>query len=188
MYSQNGELIYPSDSEDSVAPTNNADNRAVTPHSNQSLSPTPAKQSSGSPPCAKTDSFSPRYSPPNISNHLENAAATPAVSQHDSLTTAALTSAATIPTVPNHIDSLSNLPSQADNRSSHQDLSRPSQSAHINTLTTQNSLGANLHQVYKTSPQASPTAVGAYNMPYQLSSQYGHSVPILNQSQSRYCT
>ena len=188
MYSQNGELLYPSDSEESEQPSKNTDNRAVTPHSNHSLSPTPAKQSTGSPPCARTDSFSPRYSPPNLTNHLDTGAvATAAVSQHDNLT-----SSANLPAAPNHIDSMSSIPSQADNRATHQDsLTMSSQQAHINPLSSQTSLGANMqHQVYKTSPQASPTAVGnnynISNTPYQLGSQYAHNLPILNQSQSRY--
>lgn len=191
MYSQNGELIYPSDSEDSAPPTNNADNRAVTPHSNQSLSPTPANQSTNSPTCGtRTDSFSPRYSPPILTNHLDNNVAVTAVSQHDNLTPAASHTS-----VPNHIDSLSSIPSQADSRSAHRDslgLNMTAQPAHMNSITDQSSLAAGLpHQVYKTSPQASPTAaVRTYNnmaaTQYQLGSQYGHGLPLLNQSQSRY--
>lgn len=194
MYSQNGEP-YPSDSEESVPPTGNADNRATTPHSNHSLSPTPPKLSTSSPPCVgRTDSFSPRYSPPNITNHLDTNTVVPAISQHDNLT-----STESRPSVPNHIDSLSSIPPQTDNRQSHPDgLNMVVQPAHMNSLSNQNSLSSNIqHQVYKTSPQSSPTSVGTgvgtgvanYSMPsapYQLANQYPHNLPMLNQSQSRY--
>lgn len=215
MYTQNGELIYPSDSEESVPPTStsNADNQAVTPHSNpslspaiatskpphsdRSLSPIPAKNLKlhGSPPCLRTDNFSPRYSPQNM-NHIDSGHPPSSVSQHDSHTSAVSSHSA----VSNHIDSLNSVipPSQAsqpDNRSGqgHQDalaIPQAAQSTHLNSLGSQSMASTIPHQIYKTSSQASPTTVIGGYMPsvpnYHLNSQYPHNLPLLNQSQSRY--
>ena len=198
LYSQNGELIYPSDSEESLPATNtnNTDNRPASPHSNSSQSPTPAKQSkvnAGSPSCAgRTDNFSPRYSPPTIPNHLEPTAGNPSAATPKSS-----------PDTNSHIDNLSAIRASTQQ----QDLNGATSQSHclstMNPINSQAGLGLP-HQIYKTSPQSSPIpppqsqtqhaydSMGGYSLPpnssYQINTQYPHHNAVtgqLNQNPSR---
>lgn len=202
MYSQNGDSVYQSDSEESISATNvsNADNRANTPaHSNSSLSPLPTKQITlqNSPShTTRTDSFSPRYSPPVLNNHLDtNTVATasdmttPQNHLHADSFNSGLTSqtADMVPHAALKTENIINMPATSHG------LNMPitSQHAHINNPLSSHSALANMaHQLYKSSPQPSPTSgLGGYNMatnPYSMASQYPHSLPLINQSQSRF--
>lgn len=191
LYSQNGELIYPSDSEESLpaTTTSTTDNRPATPNSHESLSsPAPTTKQSkmaNSPTCAgRTENFSPRYSPPTIPNHLDSTPVTN--SPHDTNT---------LPAVPSHMESLSAIPSTQPGMVSSQNHSMNS----MNIVSSQaNQLGMSMsHQIYKTSPQSSPAsaaqhydAMAAYSLPtntsYQMNTQYPtHNIAQLTQNQSR---
>ena len=173
IYSQNGDLIYQSDSEESAptTTTTTGDNRAVTPHSTSSLSPNPAPQSkmpqySPSPSAnqsSRVESFSPRYSPPNIPNaHSTADSSQPMVSR---------------------VDSHSSLgaPSEPLNSfSGHRD-SLQSNQGHVNNIS--NPMNISIPQKFKLSPQSSPTVTSgiSYSVPsnstYPMSGQYqSHSL------------
>lgn len=209
LYSQNGDLIYPSDSEESLPPTStsNTDNRAATPNSHASAnSPTPTNQSkmaANSPTCAtgRQESFSPRYSPPAMANHLENPSPVPS-NTTPQLDTNPLSNPLSA-VVSSHLDSMSSMgrsAGQPDMTSSqHQQTMAMNV---INSQSVNSQAGAQLgmtsmsHQIYKTSPQSSPStpqhyeALSGYTLPtntgYQLNPQYQpHTIAHLTQNQSR---
>jgi len=167
LYSQNGELIYPSDSEDSVqaTSTSNTDNRAVTPHSVNSTSPPPQKIAKPSTP-TQAQEYSPRYSPnlPHQENQLDNSRA----ADHGTTT---------------HLDVMSS--SQR-----HHDMTQ----SHVNSLSQGNNLAASLPLgSYKNSTSHATSLasdLGGYSVPntsnFLMSPVYmPQSLQNLN-SQSRY--
>ena len=215
LYSQNGDLIYPSDSEESLpaTSTSNTDNRATSPNSHDSVSsPTPTSANQPKIPTAnspgtagscvpgRTESFSPRYSPPAMANHLENHSPVPSSTTPQQIDTNTLSAAA----VPSHMDSLS-----AMGRSAQPDMinSQHQQTLGMNVINSQSinsQAGGQLgmtsmsHQIYKTSPQSSPSApqhydaMSGYTLPTntggyeQLTPQYQpHTIAQLTQNQSR---
>lgn len=178
MYSQNGELIYPSDSEESVPATSTAtsDNRAITPHSTSSLSPNPklVKLQQHSPTTNsrdKAESYSPRYSPPNL----------PAAPSHVNLQDNLMASSIEGQSSNNHQDALRSY-SHRENQMN---------TGHMGPMTS--ALTNSMTQKFKASPSSSPVSqcdmnygLGT-NSNYIMSGQYQQpGMPNMNSNQSSY--